>query len=583
MASLTRIMLAVVLATTALAHCLFADPPPRSPYRPVGAPANPKVEVRWNRFYDYEQATRLLKALAAAYPKLAKLESLGKSYGKREMWVLTITDPATGKAEEKPAFWIDGGIHANEVQSVEVVLYTAWYLLESSPDNRQVQRLLRERAFYLCPMMSPDSRDAHFYKPNTTHSPRTGQRPFDDDRDGLVDEDGPDDLDGDGHITMMRVRDPNGKYKPHPKYPNLMIRVEGREQGQYRLLGSEGIDNDNDGQVNEDGDGFYDPNRDWPWNWQPSYVQRGARKYPLSVPENRMVANFVMSRPNIAGAQSYHNTGGMILRGPGAKSDKYDPRDVAVLDELAKTGLEMLPGYRYLNVANELYEVYGGEFDWFYGMRGAYAFTNELFTGYNFFRNEEEKGFGTSETRHKFDKLLLLSQGTSPWKKAQHPQYGEIEIGGLKKNWMRQPPSFLLEEECHRNMAFTLFHADEMPLVKIQSVKVEPAAGGLTQVTATIANDRICPSRAAVDIKNKITRPDLVKIEGQGLRVIAGWTSSEPFFRRPSEQRRRPAELRLDSVPGRGAVYARWLVKGGGPYRVSVDSVKGGRDSKTAD
>ncbi|MGC4004724.1 MAG: M14 family zinc carboxypeptidase [Pirellulales bacterium] len=67
--------------------------------------------------------------------------------------------------------------------------------------------------------------------------------------------------------------------------------------------------------MNEDGDGSYDPNRDWPWNWQPKHVQNGAHRYPFSLPENRAVGDFLKTRDNIAGAQSYHNTGGMIFAG----------------------------------------------------------------------------------------------------------------------------------------------------------------------------------------------------------------------------------------------------------------------------
>ena len=139
--------------------------------------------------------------------------------------------------------------------------------------------------------------------------PRTrralGQRPVDDDKDGLVDEDGPDDLDGDGHITQMRIADPNGRYKPHPDYPDLLIPVKGDEKGSYTLLGQEGYDNDGDGRVNEDGDGFYDPNRDWPWNWQPDYIQNGAYRYPFSILENRMVGDFIKAHPNIAGRNRF--------------------------------------------------------------------------------------------------------------------------------------------------------------------------------------------------------------------------------------------------------------------------------------
>jgi hypothetical protein len=379
----------------------------------------------------------------------------------------------------------------------------------------------------------------------------------------------------------MRIRDPNGKWKPHADYPQLMIRTKPGEKGEYTLLGTEGFDNDGDGQVNEDGDGFYDPNRDWAWNWQPGYVQRGARHYPFSILENRMIADFISERPNIAGAQSYHNAGGMILRGPGAKSDRFAGSDEAVYKEIAKTGERVLPGYRSMNIAHELYEVYGGEVDWLHMMHGAFAFTNELFTPFNFFRQSTEGGFfGSVEQQHEFAKLLLLGDGFSEWKKVKHPQYGEIEVGGVKKSWVRQPPSFLLEEECHRNMAFSLYHADQMPIVAVDSVRAEPIAGGLMQVTAAIVNRRLMPTHSAADVKHKITPPDLVRIEGDNLKVITALTDDDVLFRSPTQQKRRPQSVRLATIGAHSVVYVRWIVKGPGPWTVSVRSIKGGSDSK---
>lgn len=553
------------------------------PYQPQGAPADPKVAVRWNKFHDYQESVEILQQLAKAFPKHAKLQSLGSTYGKREMWLLTISDFEQGDTDKKPAYWIDGAIHANEIQATEVVLYTAWYLCEMKGRSDFVDRLLKERTFYLLPMMSPDSRDAHFYEPNTTHSPRGGQRPVDDDRDGLVDEDKPDDLNGDGHITQMRVKDPNGRYKPHPEFPHLMVRVKDGEKGEYRLLGSEGIDNDGDGNVNEDGDGYYDPNRDWAWDWQPRYVQPGAHRYPFSLPENRVVADFIYRHPNIGGAQSYHNAGGMILRGPGEKGREYAASDVAVYNTLGRQGEKLLPGYRYMHTGNDLYEVYGGEIDWWHECRGVYCFTNELFTPFNYFRSTDQHGgfFGSDEMQQTFNKYLLFDAGFVAWKEVDHPQYGKVEVGGATRNWVRQPPSFLLEEECHRNMAFTLYCADQLPLVKVQKVEVQDLGGDLRQVTAIIENDRVCPTRSASDVRHKLTPPDEVRIQGEGLQVLTGLTSNEPFFLNPNEQKRHPETIKLDAVPGRDVVYVRWLVKGPGNLKVEVQSIKGGSDQKT--
>ena len=445
-------------------------------------------------------------------------------------------------------------------------------------------RLLDERTFYIMPMMSPDSRNAHMYEPNSTHSPRGGQRPVDDDRDGLVDEDKPDDLDGDGHITQMRIRDPHGRWKPHPDYPELMIPCKPDESGQYTLLDTEGIDNDGDGKVDEDGDGYYDPNRNWPWSWQPNYVQHGADHYPFSVAEDRMVAEFIMAHPNIAGAQSYHNAGGMILRGPGVKTEHYDGRDLAVYNELGHKGEMMLPGYKYMETSTELYEVFGGELDWLHNMQGIFAFTNELFTSSDLFHRKSDGGFfGKPEDLRQFDKYLLLSEGTVPWHEVEHPQFGKIEVGGAKKSWVRQPPSFMLEQECHRNMAFTLYHADEMPQVAVEQVIARPLEGGLVEVTATIVNRKLIPTRSAADVKNKLTPPNRATLSGKNLKVIAGLSADNLLFDNPSEQKLRPESFKLDTIPGMKAVYVRWLVEGAGPYTVAVDTTKGGSAEQTTE
>ncbi len=550
----------------------------KSPYQPMGAPADPKVAARWNRYHDYSEATELLRAMAKAHPTRARLESLGRSYGDRQMWLLTITHRKKGTDRQKPAFWIDGGIHANEIQGTEVTLYTAWYLLEMYGRNPLITRLVDRRTFYLVPMMSPDSRDAHMHRAATTNSPRSGQVPVDDDRDGLVDEDPADDLDGDGHITRMRVADPLGRWKPHAEYPRLMIQAEADQPGGYRMLGTEGFDNDGDGRVNEDGAGYYDPNRDWAWGWQPRHVQGGAYRYPFSVPENRLVADFVTDHRNIAGMQSYHNTGGMILRGPGTKGEHFEPGDVAVMDSIGKKGELMLPGYRYIALGADLYEARGGEFDWFYNMQGVMGFSNELFTRFNYFRKSTEDATSAEkkEDAEAFNRYLLFDQGAVDWHEVEHPQYGKIEVGGLKKQWGRQPPSFLLEEECHRNMAFTLYHADQMPQVEVRSIAIEPAGAGLTRVTAVVANPKLVPSRTAIDVKHKISPPEVVTIEGTALEVVTGLTASEPFFEKANEQKRRPASMRVDTIPGRGAVYVRWFVRGKPPYTVTVRSSKGG-------
>lgn len=550
---------------------------PTTVYKAVGGPTQPKVPVFWNRYHDHREIREILEKMVAAYPQLVKLESIGKSHEGREIHVLTITDFQAGTESEKPGFWIDSGIHANEIQATEVALYTAWFLSEMHAENKFVRELLRDRVFYILPDFSPDSRESHFYRPNSTNSPRAGQRPVDDDRDGRVDEDGYFDLNGDGHITQMRIRDPNGRFKAHPKYPHMMIPVEEGEQGEFTLLGFEGIDQDGDGRNGEDGDGSYDPNRDWPWNWEPNYVQRGAFRYPFSLIENRVMSEFILQRPNIAGAQTYHNTGGMLLRGPGAKTDSYQRQDLAVYDQIGKIGERLLPNYRYMNIAEDLYEVFGGEIDWFHQMLGIFTFTNELFQRYNYFHDKT----GSQEASYEFDQYLLFGDGIVPWEEVQHPLHGTVEVGGMKKNWGRQPPGFMLQEECHRNMAFTLYHADQMPMVKIKEHSVKKLADQLYEVTAIVENQRLIPTHSAVDLQQKITRPNHISLEGEGIRVALGKYSSDLLFRSAEVQKNQPAIVKVPVIGGRSIVYVRWIVQGSGPVQIKSQTVKGGSDSLT--
>jgi len=546
-------------------------------FRAIGTPHEPKVEASWNRYNTYDGVVDIMKKIAKAYPKLARLESIGKSYEDRSIYMLTISDFNTGNPDDKPAMYIDGNIHSNEIQGAEFSLYTAWYLTEMFNDLEFINQLLKDKTFYIVPTINPDARDNYMKEPNTPHSPRSGMIVLDNDGDGEAGEDGFDDLNGDNHITYMIRKSPTGRFIKDSQDQRKLIRVAAEEQGEYEMLGFEGIDKDGDGEVNEDGIGYYDPNRDWGWKWQPDYVQRGAYKYPFSLPENRAVADFVMKHPNIAGAQSYHNYGGMILRGPGAEEDvdTYNKEDVRIYDAIAKKGEEMIPGYRYLTVYKDLYSVFGGELDWFYGGRGIYTYTNELMVSYLYFHKNE--GRANQEEELKVDKYLTFGDAFVDWKEYSHPQYGTIEVGGFKKNFSRAHPGFLLEQDAHRNMAFTIYHAYQTPKLSITNVEENNLGNGLKEVTATLYNERLMPTHSGQDLKFKIERPDLVSITNAN--VVAGMIVEDDDFNKVKEQVHSPETIKVPNIPGMDTVKVRWIISGSRNYKINIDSAKGGKAS----
>jgi hypothetical protein len=553
----------------------------KSSFKAMGAPNNPKVEIAWNRYYDWKEIGDICRRLTDAHPDLVLYSSIGKSFQDRAIHLLTVTNFKKGDANRKPAMYIDGNIHSNEIQGAEVSLYTAWFMAENYGKVQWITELLDNKTFYIVPTINPDARDYYIHNPNTPHSPRSGMIPRDDDGDGLFDEDGFDDLDGDGNVVMMRRKNPLGRWKDHPKDPRLMIQAEPDETGDYDFVGWEGFDNDGDGRINEDRPGFYDPNRNWGWNWQPAYIQYGSDQYPFCLPETRAVADFVLNHPNIGAAQSYHNSGGMILRGPGSESDQatYNQQDIEKYDFLGKLGEEMLPGYRYLVLFKDLYPAVGGELDWFYGGRGIYTFTNELWSSFDYFRKTEkddQSWFGRRADVYRFDRLLLFGEGIVPWKKVKHPQYGDIEIGGIKKAWTRTAPSFIIEDMCHRNMAFTLFHAYHLPVLTINSQKVTTLPGGLKQVDVIIFNERVLPTRSAHEVTNKITPPDVISIGGKDLKVVGGFIVQDPYLNIAEEQKYHPEDLQIETFDGMNELHIRWIVSGSAPFQITIDSDKGG-------
>ena len=120
-------------------------------FKAAGTPANPKVNVSWNRYNSYDGIKDICQKLTKAYPDLIKMESAGKSYQGRDMIALTVTNFRNGNPDNKPGYYIDGNIHSNELQGTEMALYAAWYLTEMFNENEFIRELMNDRVFYIIP------------------------------------------------------------------------------------------------------------------------------------------------------------------------------------------------------------------------------------------------------------------------------------------------------------------------------------------------------------------------------------------------------------------------------------------------
>ena len=216
----------------------------------------------FKHYPKYDEIMYFLEKWAKEYPDLIDLYSAGKSYEGRDIPQVTLTNKKTGSDTEKPAMVIDAGIHGMELITTEAALYQLDYMLQRYGKDAEITKLIDSTALYFRILNDPDSSEILL---NTGLWSRSSVRPYDDDGDGLLDEDPDEDLNSDGYITLMRkyVGKNKGDYIIDPRDPKgRIVTLVNQGMGDY-ILFFEGIDNDGDGKYNEDKIGGIDLNRNY--------------------------------------------------------------------------------------------------------------------------------------------------------------------------------------------------------------------------------------------------------------------------------------------------------------------------------
>jgi hypothetical protein len=466
-------------------------------------PPKPHLSIAHDRYYDYESYTRILHDLVNQHPHLARIQSLGQSHQGREVWQLTLTDFSAGSDHEKPAYYIDAQIHAEEHATSSAAIYAVNYLLERFGHDEQVTRLMRSMAFYILPRINPDGAEISLKAPyrwcgNGRYTPGS-----DEVTKGLHQWD----VDGDGHILFMRVRDPDGEWKISDKDPRVLVqRLPHEVGGEYYRLYPEGLIPDYDGvepDIEPPRDGNL--NRQFPANWSPH--EYGAGDYPGSEPEARAVIDFILSHKNICGMTSFHTHGGVILRPSALKPDnQMSSADITLFKDLGLIGTEVT-GYPVISIFEEFTPDktkarHGSLTDWAYEQMGIPIFGIELWDIEREAGLEKTHWYGI-RPRSEEELIRILNWAIQnigewifrPWRKFNHPQLGEVEIGGLNEVWtFRNPPGHLLEEMCYRNILFCLAHAGASPRLEIYDVSAQHLAEGVYRVRAVVGNAGYLPT-----------------------------------------------------------------------------------------
>ena len=466
-------------------------------------------KIRFNKFYRYDELRRLLKAYAKEYPNLIRLESIGKSYEGRDVWLITATNFKSGSDAEKPALWVDGNLHASEVTGSTAALYLIHSLVTRYAKDGTVRRALDTRAFYIVPRVNPDG--AEWALADRPKEIRSVTKPYpytEEATDGLT---AWEDIDGDGRILLMRIEDPNGAWKVHPDEPRLLIRRDPIETGgkYYRIL-PEGLLKNYDGvtiNVRRPKESL-DLNRNFPANWRSESEQFGAGAYPTSESEARNLVNFVIDHKNITGVISFHTMSGVLLRGFTVKpDDEQDTQDLWTFQKIGEKGTE-ITGYPDISTFHDFRyhpkQVITGAFDeWTYEHMGVFSWTVEFWSPMKQAGIENFKYIDWYREHPVEDDLKLLKwndevlkgRGYVNWHRFKHPQLGKIELGGwdLLHMWTNVPPEFL-EKEISPFPDWIVWHALISPRLVPRETSVASLGGDSFRVRLVVQNEGWLPT-----------------------------------------------------------------------------------------
>ena len=303
-------------------------------------------------YVSFSDGEKRLAELARQNSSWIQISAIGNSAGGKKLHLLTVAAPGKVKPELRPAVFVGAnlvGFHNAGTQAAVAFVEK----LVAKKDDAAVRTLLETRTFYVAPMLNPDAHDGLFQGPKYRRSLNAGK--LDRDLDGLVGEDGPNDLNNDGKITMMRIADPAGEWIIDEKDSRLMRRADPLkgEKGKFKMM-AEGIDDDKDGLYNEDPAGGYRPDRNFAHAWNEADPESGP--WPSAQPESKAIMDFLIKHRNVAMAVVFGPANNLLEmpRGAGGRTGDIGSMKVTVPRNIANaTGLDASKEY----TIDEVYEV----------------------------------------------------------------------------------------------------------------------------------------------------------------------------------------------------------------------------------
>lgn len=474
------------------------------------------VNVFSQDYSNYAQLTQRLKALESSNSSLVRLQSLTKTAGGKDIWLLEI---GSGDRASHPAVAVVAGVEGSHILGPELAVGFAEKLLAGA-QNDSIKSLLASTTFYVFANVSPDATEQYFAKVKYERSGNA--TPTDDDRDGKINEDPFEDLNNDGLISMVRIEDPTGKWITHPADPRIMIpaNAEKGEKGRYLLL-TEGTDTDKDNKLNEDGEGGVQFNKSL--TFDPPYFTPGAGEHPVSELENRAVLDFLFEHFNVFAVLTFGSTNNL------AEPWKFDRSKGA---GRIPTGITETDS-KYNKLVSELYKknvkqkdapaagTQKGDFaQWAYFHYGRQSYSTPGWWVPKFeipkdsvsakkYKANDDKNTDVDFIRWAEKEQLDVFTN---WQKINHADYPgkNVEAGGFKPFVKTTPPYKMVSKIVEEHSRFVVSLANAKPEAALVNLKTEPLEGGVTRVTVVIHNKGLLP--ALSDIGKNNTFIKLVKV-----------------------------------------------------------------------
>ncbi len=522
------------------------------------------------QYRDHAVLNRDMNNLAKTNSAICEIESLTKTAGGKDILVLTI---GTGDKNTKPGVAVLGGIEGSYLLGREIAAGIAENLIKNS-SAPEIKELLSRVTFYIFPDVSPDASEQYFS--NIRYERNWNSRSVDLDRDWQTGEDPFEDLNNDGFITLLRVLDPNGTHIESPSDPRILIPADPArgQKGKYMLY-SEGIDNDDDGQFNEDGDGGVNFNNNWPYNYQE--FGRYAGIHAVSEPETKAVADFLYDRWNVyaticfgpqdnlaqsgrgaAGGQSGASTGMIAARG-GAAASAGDRSTMQIARSDAN--VNRLVSEKYLSVTGVKGSppnpaARGNFMEWAYFYYGRFSYSTPGWWP------EIERGRTDEASFLKYAEENNLGEVFVPWTEIKHPGFPDkkAEVGGIKPFVMINPPASKVKDIVDSNYEFIREMAEMHPSVEISDLVIENTGGDIFRVTLKVGNTGLFPTLSEIGVRNRFVRLPRVALTLDSKQTLITGTKVQQMAR----------------IEGNGFQEYSWLIRGKGTISVKAGDVNCG-------